>query len=151
MCWQAGGSLPTPRLVLARFANVAPELLNDLSKRGVHGFEALNSGAANIKMDHGHDPVQFRAVKTVSKGKLKAQMLAYFREVEATGEPLIVTDHGRAVLEIRPAIPKRSTTTLVTELRALAKPAAKIDEEEQLKPLPWEDWEVERKDDRNPW
>lgn len=60
-------------------------------------------------MDHGHDPVQFRAVKTVSKGKLKAQMLAYFREVEATGEPLIVTEHGRAALEVRPATPKRGT------------------------------------------
>ena len=41
-------------------------------------------------------------MKTVSKGKLKAQMLAYFREVEATGEPLIVTDYGREVLEVRP-------------------------------------------------
>jgi antitoxin (DNA-binding transcriptional repressor) of toxin-antitoxin stability system len=38
----------------------------------------------------------------ISKWKLKAKMLEYFREVERTGEPLIVTDHGRSVLEIRP-------------------------------------------------
>ncbi|MFT4589551.1 MAG: antitoxin (DNA-binding transcriptional repressor) of toxin-antitoxin stability system, partial [Limisphaerales bacterium] len=36
-------------------------------------------------------------MKTVSKGKLKAKMLEYFREVEATGETLVVTDHGREV------------------------------------------------------
>jgi len=31
----------------------------------------------------------------VTKSKLKARMLEYFREVERTGEPLVVTDHGR--------------------------------------------------------
>lgn len=90
-------------------------------------------------------------MKTVSKGKLKAKMLEYFREVEATGEPLIVTDHGREVLEVRPVARKGSTETLLAELRALAKPTAEIDEEELLKPFPSEDWEVEREDDRNPW
>ena len=43
----------------------------------------------------------------VSKGKLKAKMLEYFREVERTGEPLIVTDHGREVLEVRPVVRKK--------------------------------------------
>lgn len=38
----------------------------------------------------------------VSKGKLQSKMLEYFREVERTGEPLIETDHGRKVLEVRP-------------------------------------------------
>lgn len=37
----------------------------------------------------------------VSKSMLKAKALEYFREVETTGEPLIVTDHGKAKLEIR--------------------------------------------------
>jgi prevent-host-death family protein len=49
----------------------------------------------------------------VSKGKLKAKMLEYFREVERTGEPLIVTDHGREVLEIRPVVKKGMTTAEV--------------------------------------
>lgn len=38
----------------------------------------------------------------VSKGEFKAKALEYFREVERTGEPVIVTDHGRPVVEIRP-------------------------------------------------
>lgn len=90
-------------------------------------------------------------MKTVSKGKLKAKMLAYFREVEATGKPLIVTDHGREVLEIRPAARKSNTETLLAELRVLAKPTGEIDEAEMLKPLPLEDWEVEREEDRKLW
>ena len=48
---------------------------------------------------------------TVSKGVLKAKMLEYFREVERTGEPLVVTDRGREVLEIRPISAKRKMTT----------------------------------------
>ncbi len=37
----------------------------------------------------------------VSKSALKAKALEYFREVETTGEPLIVTDHGKPKLEVR--------------------------------------------------
>lgn len=40
-------------------------------------------------------------VARVSKSQFKAKALEFFREIEATGEPLIVTDHGRATLEIR--------------------------------------------------
>lgn len=39
---------------------------------------------------------------TVSKSKLKAKALEYFREVERTGKPLVVTDRGRPVLKIVP-------------------------------------------------
>jgi prevent-host-death family protein len=45
----------------------------------------------------------------VSKSELKRKMLAYFREVERTGEPIIVTDHGRPVLEV---VPIRSARTV---------------------------------------
>ena len=37
----------------------------------------------------------------VSKSQFKAKALEYFRQVETSGEPLIVTDHGRPALEIR--------------------------------------------------
>jgi len=37
----------------------------------------------------------------VSKSQFKARALEYFREVEASGVPLIVTDHGKPTLEIR--------------------------------------------------
>lgn len=39
---------------------------------------------------------------TISKGKLKARMLEIFREVEESGQELIVTDHGKPVLKIVP-------------------------------------------------
>lgn len=37
----------------------------------------------------------------VSKSKFKAKALEYFRQVETSGEPIIVTDHGQPTLEIR--------------------------------------------------
>jgi antitoxin (DNA-binding transcriptional repressor) of toxin-antitoxin stability system len=92
-------------------------------------------------------------MKTVSKGKLKARMLEYFREVERSGEPLIVTDHGREVLEVRSLAPPKILT--VAEALALYRAGTvqqpEVSEEELLEPLPIEDWEVLRDDDRNPW
>lgn len=46
--------------------------------------------------------------KTISKSKLKATMLEVFRELEATGGELIVTEHGRPVLKVVPIRPTRS-------------------------------------------
>ncbi|CAG0958367.1 MAG: type II toxin-antitoxin system prevent-host-death family antitoxin [Rhizobiaceae bacterium] len=37
----------------------------------------------------------------VSKSEFKAKALEYFRRVEASGEPLVITDHGRPSLELR--------------------------------------------------
>lgn len=42
----------------------------------------------------------------VSKSQFKAHALELLRRVEANGEPLIVTDHGRPTLEIRRYIPR---------------------------------------------
>ncbi len=41
----------------------------------------------------------------VSKSHFKAHALQLFREVEASGEPLVVTDHGRPTLELRTCRP----------------------------------------------
>ncbi|WP_322059083.1 type II toxin-antitoxin system prevent-host-death family antitoxin [Paraburkholderia sp. J63] len=38
----------------------------------------------------------------VSKSEFKAKALEYFRQVEASGESVIVTDHGKPALEVRP-------------------------------------------------
>ncbi|NUO87141.1 MAG: type II toxin-antitoxin system Phd/YefM family antitoxin [Cupriavidus sp.] len=38
----------------------------------------------------------------ISKTEFKARALEYFRQVETTGQPVIVTDHGRPALEVRP-------------------------------------------------
>jgi len=51
----------------------------------------------------------------ISKSKFKARALEYFREVERTGRPLVVTDHGRPVLKIVPY--RDDPSTLLGELK----------------------------------
>lgn len=41
-------------------------------------------------------------METVSKSRFKAKALDYFRQVEKTGEELVVTDRGKPVLKIVP-------------------------------------------------
>jgi len=38
----------------------------------------------------------------VSKSRFKAHALALFRQVQRTGTPLVITDHGKPVLTISP-------------------------------------------------
>lgn len=38
----------------------------------------------------------------ISKSRFKPQALEFFRQIEATGRPLIITDNGVPKLEIRP-------------------------------------------------
>jgi prevent-host-death family protein len=44
----------------------------------------------------------FAVNKRVSKSEFKARALALLREVQETGESLIVTDRGKPVVEVRP-------------------------------------------------
>jgi prevent-host-death family protein len=39
---------------------------------------------------------------TVSKGAFKARALEYFRRVQETGEPIVITDNGVPVLKLSP-------------------------------------------------
>ena len=48
-------------------------------------------------------------MKLVSKSVLKGKMLEYFREVEASGEELVVTNNGQPVLRI---VPYHAATTV---------------------------------------
>ena len=45
---------------------------------------------------------------SISKSKLKANMLRIFREIEETGEEWIVTDRNRPVLRIQPIMQKKT-------------------------------------------
>ena len=54
---------------------------------------------------------------TISKSKLKANMLRVFREIEASGEELIVTDRNRPVLRISPMGTERASTTCSVHTR----------------------------------
>ena len=56
---------------------------------------------------------------TVSKSALKARMLEYFRQVEETGLPLVVTDHGKPVLQVVPYAEKRPMADVLAEFRAI--------------------------------
>lgn len=104
------------------------------------------AGGLKGEIDYGRDYGCEWGVKTISKGKLKPKMLEYFREVEATGEPLIVTDHGREVLEIRPVMSesnKKSDSDVLAEYRASGPPPKQVSEEDLLAPaIPWQDWAV---------
>lgn len=53
----------------------------------------------------------------ISKSALKAKMLEYFRRVEETGEELVVTDNGRAVLKVVPIPRRQSARDLFADVR----------------------------------
>jgi antitoxin (DNA-binding transcriptional repressor) of toxin-antitoxin stability system len=50
--------------------------------------------------------------ESISKSKLKARMLEIFRQLEASGDDLIVTDRGTPVLRIVPYNQKTSVDDL---------------------------------------
>ena len=41
-------------------------------------------------------------METISKSSLKPRALEYFRAVQESGVPLVITEHGRPVLRIVP-------------------------------------------------
>ncbi|WP_374728904.1 type II toxin-antitoxin system Phd/YefM family antitoxin [Caballeronia concitans] len=75
------------------------------------------------------------AVKRVSKSEFKAKALEYFRLVESTGEHMIVTDHGKPVLEVRRY--DNSSLTPLEELRGSV-----LFYDDPFEPVGLEDWEA---------
>ena len=45
---------------------------------------------------------------SISKSKLKANMLRIFRDIEETGQEWVVTDRNRPVLRIQPIVQKKT-------------------------------------------
>lgn len=58
--------------------------------------------------------------RIISKSKLKANMLQIFREIEESGEEVIVTSHNRPTLIIRPIVEKRSMDEVFAPWRGKA-------------------------------
>lgn len=56
-------------------------------------------------------------MEPVSKSALKARMLEYFRQVEQTGEELIVTDNNRPVLKVVPIRSRRPAKDVFADAR----------------------------------
>ncbi len=54
---------------------------------------------------------------TISKSKLKSKMLEIFRQVEESGEELIITDHGKPVLKITPIKHKATVAGLFGDVQ----------------------------------
>ena len=54
---------------------------------------------------------------TVSKSALKSRMLEYFRQVEQTGEELVVTSDGRPVLKVVPFTETQSVDAAFADIR----------------------------------
>lgn len=71
---------------------------------------------------------------TVSKSRFKAKALDYFRQVERSGEELVVTDRGKPVLKI---VPYRGEAH--EALRALK--GSVLQYEAPTDPVAVEDWE----------
>jgi len=55
--------------------------------------------------------------ETISKSKLKARMLEIFRNLEASGNELIVTDHDKPVLKIVPIKQKSPVSELFGDIQ----------------------------------
>lgn len=71
--------------------------------------------------------------KAVSKSEFKPKALEYLRQVERTGEPLIITDRGRPVARIEPYADGDEQLTVLRDL------IVKYDD--PLEPVGTEDWE----------
>ena len=53
----------------------------------------------------------------VSKSQLKSHMLEYFREVEKSGNELIVTSHRKPVLKVSRLSPRQSVAEVFGDVR----------------------------------
>jgi prevent-host-death family protein len=71
---------------------------------------------------------------SISKSRFKAHALELFRQVEQTGQPIIITDHGTPVLKISPYRDDPAAA-----LRVLRETVVKYDA--PTKPVAEDDWE----------
>jgi prevent-host-death family protein len=73
----------------------------------------------------------------VSKSRFKARALEYFRDVQRTGQPVVITEHGTPVLKVVPYQEDPGAA-----LRLLRDTVVKYDA--PTKPVAAEDWESAR-------
>lgn len=74
-------------------------------------------------------------VTKISKSKIKPKILEYFRQVEQTGQEIIVTNHGKPVLKIVPY--EKDPEKILEFLRNSV-----IRYDDPLEPVGVEDWEA---------
>jgi antitoxin (DNA-binding transcriptional repressor) of toxin-antitoxin stability system len=71
----------------------------------------------------------------ISKSQFKPRALKYFRDIQESGQELIITDHAKPVLKISPI--KDEPIDVLRELRNSV-----IRYEDPLEPVAQYDWEV---------
>jgi antitoxin (DNA-binding transcriptional repressor) of toxin-antitoxin stability system len=71
----------------------------------------------------------------ISKSQFKPKALKYFREIQESGQELIITDHAKPVLKISPI--KEEPKVVLKELRNSV-----LFYEHPLEPVAENDWEV---------
>lgn len=76
----------------------------------------------------------------VSKTELKARMLEYLREVERTGEELVITNHGRPVLKLVRLTEVTTPDALFADVRGRARIPDDVDA--PIDPAVWRDSEL---------
>ena len=74
--------------------------------------------------------------QTISKAKLKPQLLKYLRAVQQTGEALIITDRGKPVLRIEPFHPE-DDDAILRSLRGSVKKYI-----DPLEPVGLDEWDM---------
>jgi prevent-host-death family protein len=74
--------------------------------------------------------IERKSMITVSKGLLKNKMLEYFRDVERTGEELVVTDHRKPVLRVIPIKKRKSLSAAFAKYQGKAKYASPVTDPE---------------------
>lgn len=69
--------------------------------------------------------------KHVSKTEFKAKALEFFRQVETSGDSVVVTDHGKLTVEVRPygGADRNSLDVLRGSVVRYVYPAAPVDVE----------------------
>lgn len=73
--------------------------------------------------------------KSVSKSRFKPQALKYFRQIQESGQELIITDHAKPVLKIVPY--QDAPQEILKELRNSV-----IRYDDPLEPVAVDDWEM---------
>ncbi|MEA2113887.1 MAG: type II toxin-antitoxin system Phd/YefM family antitoxin [Thermodesulfobacteriota bacterium] len=73
--------------------------------------------------------------QTVSKSQFKPKALKYFRDIQQTGQGLIITDHGKPVLKVLPY--HEEPQVVFEELRNSVKRY-----DDPMEPVVLDDWEA---------
>ena len=77
------------------------------------------------------------AVHYVSKSQFKAKALELFRQIESSGEVIVVTDNGRPSIEVRPY--QQADADPLEALRGTV-----LHYQDPLEPVGLEDWKALR-------